>query len=144
MRATSSTESWSASGPRWASSACAASGRSSQTPARFFEPASVSCSSPPSTKRSLKIGDLAPLPPGGDVLQPAGAHQVHEQHELVVVGRQQEPLRPPLDAAQALALERLQRRVERLQRCDVRGAGLLDRRPLHERVELAAPRLDLR
>ena len=77
------------------------------------------------------------------VLQPAGAHQMHEHDELAVVGRQQEPLRPPFDAPQPLALERLQRRIERLQRGDVGGARLLDRRPLDERIELTAPRLDL-
>ena len=38
IRATSSTSSSFASGPRCASSACAASGRRSQTPARFFAP----------------------------------------------------------------------------------------------------------
>ena len=37
----------SASGPRCASSSSACSGVSSQTPARFFEPASVRTSSPP-------------------------------------------------------------------------------------------------
>jgi hypothetical protein len=68
---------------------------------------------------------------------------VDQEDELVVVGREQEALRAALDAAEALAFERLQRRVERLQRGDVRGTCLLDRRPLHVRVELAAPRLDL-
>jgi hypothetical protein len=40
--------------PRWASSASAASGVSSQTPARFFGPPSVSTSSPPPWKRRRK------------------------------------------------------------------------------------------
>jgi hypothetical protein len=68
---------------------------------------------------------------------------VHHQHELVVVGRQQESLRATLDAAETLAFECLQGRVERLQRRDVGGARLLDRRPLDERIELTAPRFDL-
>ena len=65
IRATSSTDNVSASGPRCASSSCTASGRSSHTPARFFEPASVSCSSPPSTNRRRNIGVFAPFPPFG-------------------------------------------------------------------------------
>ena len=100
----------------------AASGRSSHTPARFFEPASVSCSSPPSAKRSRNIGVFAPFAAGGDVLEPPGAHQMHHQDELAVGGRQQEPLGAPLDAAEALPVERGDRRVERLQRGDVRRA----------------------
>ena len=44
---------------------------------------------------------------------------------------------------EALAVERRERRIERLERRDVRRPGLLDRRPLDERVELAAPGFDL-
>ena len=97
-------------------------GRSSQTPARRFAPASVSTSSPPSSKRSRNIGVFGPFSPGVEVAQPAGAHQVHHQHELAVVGREEEPLRPPPRALEAFALERRERRVERLQRRDVRRA----------------------
>ena len=78
--------------------ASSASGRSSQTPARRLAPASVSTSSPPSSKRSRNIGVFGPFAPGREVLQPAGAHQVHHQHELAVVGREEEPLRPPARA----------------------------------------------
>jgi len=66
---------------------------------------------------------------------------VHHQHELAVRGRQQEALRPPFDPERS-AVERLERRVDRLQRGDVRRAGALDRRRRDERVELAAPCLD--
>jgi len=66
---------------------------------------------------------------------------VHHQHELAVRCGQQEALRPPLDV-QRLAFERLERRIDGLQRRDVRRAGMLDRRRSDEGVELAAPRLD--
>ena len=69
MPASCARRGWSASGPRCASSSCSCSGRSSQTPARFFEPASVSCSSPPSANRSRNIGVFAPLPAGGMYLR---------------------------------------------------------------------------
>jgi hypothetical protein len=68
---------------------------------------------------------------------------VHHHDELVVVRREQEPLRPPFDALEALAVERGDRRIERLQRGDVRRPGSLDRELLHEGVKLAAPRFDL-
>jgi hypothetical protein len=96
--------------------------------ARFGELQLTAVDEPQAEHRRLRA--LAAL---RHVLQPPGAHQVHEQHELVVVGREQEALRAPLDAAQPLALERLQRRVERLQRGDVRRAGLHDRRSLSSR-----------
>ena len=60
-------------GPRCASSASAASGVSSQTPARFFEPASVRTSSAPSWKREPERRCLRPLLAGPQVAQPAGA-----------------------------------------------------------------------
>ena len=78
-----------------------------------------------------------------DVLEPAGAHQVHHQHELAVVGREEKPLRPPPRALEPFALERGERRVERLQRRDVRGPGLRDRRALDVGVEQAPPGFDL-
>jgi hypothetical protein len=66
---------------------------------------------------------------------------MHHQDQRAVVVRQQEALRTPLDA-QPLALQRRQRRVDRLQRRDVRRAGALDGRRRDQRIELAAPRLD--
>ena len=48
--------------------ASSASGRSSQTPARRLAPASVSTSSPPSSKRSRNIGVFGPFAPGREVL----------------------------------------------------------------------------
>jgi hypothetical protein len=68
---------------------------------------------------------------------------VHHHHELVVVGRQQEPLRSTLDAAEALSVEHREGRVECLQRGNVRRPRALDRMLLDERVELAPPRFDL-
>jgi hypothetical protein len=68
---------------------------------------------------------------------------MHHQDELAVGGRQQEPLGTPLDAAEALPVERGDRRVERLQRRNVGRPGVLDRRLLDERVELTAPGFDL-
>jgi hypothetical protein len=68
---------------------------------------------------------------------------VHHHDDLLVVGRQQEALRAPFDALEALAVERRDRRVEGLQRGDVGRAGLLDRHLLDKRVELAAPGFDL-
>jgi len=62
---------------------------------------------------------------------------------LVAVGRQEEALRAPLDPPR-LALEFSQRWLERLQRRDVCRAGLLDRRPLDQRIELLPPRFDFR
>ena len=61
----------SASGPRCASSASAASGVSSQTPARFFEPASVSTSCAPPSNASRNAGVFGPFSPGAQVAQAA-------------------------------------------------------------------------
>jgi hypothetical protein len=68
---------------------------------------------------------------------------VKRSRNIAVVGREQEPFRPPLDAPEALAVEGPKRRVDRLQRRDVGRAGLLDGMLLDERVEPATPRLDL-
>ena len=75
--------------------------------------------------------------------QPAGAHQVDAQLQLAVGGGEEEPLAAAPSACEATALELAQGRVEGLQRRDVGGPGLQDRRRRHERVELAHPRLDL-
>src|SRR6266511_5228105 len=68
IASSASTPSPSASGPRCASSASAASGVSSQTPARFFEPASVSTSLAPPSKRSWKAGTFGPFSLGSRYL----------------------------------------------------------------------------
>ena len=119
-------------------------GVSSQTPARFFEPASVRTSCAPPSNSSRKAGAFGPFSPGAQVAEPARGHQVDEQHELAVLGREQEPLRPPPRAREPPALERRERRVERLQRRDVRRPGLHDRERAHRLVELATPGLHLR
>ena len=98
ISASASTPSPSASGPRCATSACAASGLSSHTPARFFDPASVSTSSRAALERDLECGRLRPLLAGEQVLEPTRGHQVHEQHELAVVRREEQPFRAPLGA----------------------------------------------
>ena len=77
-------------------------------------------------------------------LEPARGHQVDEEHELAVGGREEEPLRAALGPAELAALERGERRVERLQRRDVRGAGLRDRERGDRVRQLSAPRLHLR
>ena len=68
---------------------------------------------------------------------------MHHQHELAVLGREQEPLGAPFDACEALPDERGERRIERLQRGDMGRAGLLNGASLDVLVELAAPGLDL-
>jgi hypothetical protein len=74
---------------------------------------------------------------------PAGAHQVDPQLQLAVLRREEEPLAAAPRALEPASVELAQRRVERLQRRDVSGTGLQDRRARHERVELANPGLDL-
>ena len=96
----------SASGPRCASSASACSGVSSQTPARFFEPASVRTSSRAVGEPEAERRRLRALLAGAEVAKAAGGHQVDEQDELAVLGREEEPLRAPLGAGQPPALER--------------------------------------
>ncbi len=134
----------SASGPRWPSSASAVSGVRSQTPARFFFAFSVRTSFAPSCELERERGLRRAFLAGCEVLEPPGGHEVDEEHELAVVGGEEEPLRAPLGAADSPSLERGRRRVERLERRDVRGAGPRDRGRRDRPVELAAPRLHLR
>ena len=124
------------------SSASAASGVSSQTPARFFEPASVRISSPPSSKRSRNAGVLGPS-------RRRGGTAAARRSSGARAGRARRPrsgtaaASPGARPREAPALERRQRRVERLQRRDVRRAGFLDRERRDGLVELAPPRLHL-
>ena len=74
-----------------------------------------------------------------EVAKATRGHQVDEQHELAVVGREQETLASPLRADEPSPLESRQRRVERLQGRDVRRAGLFDRERPHGIVEGASP-----
>ena len=78
-----------------------------------------------------------------EVAEAARRHQVHEQDELTVLGREEEPFRAAPGAGQPAALERVERRVEGLERRDVRRAGLLDRKGRDRAVERAAPGLHL-
>ncbi len=88
-------------------------------------------------------GRLRAFRAGAEVAQAARGHEVDHQHELAVLGLEQEPLAAPGGAGQASALERLQRRVDRLQRGDVGRPGALDRKRAHGIVERLANRFDL-
>ena len=143
MRATSSTVSVSASGPRCASSSVTCIGPQQPDAGALLRAGLgqlqlAAVDEPQAERRRLRA-----LRAARDVLEPARAHQVHHHDELAVVGRQQEALRAALDAAEALAVERRERRVEGLERRDVRRTGFLDRRSLDEWVELAPPGFDL-
>ena len=81
---------------------------------------------------------------GLQVTQAPGGHQVHQQHQLAVLGWEEESLGAALGSGETPSLECRERRVERLQRRDVRRPGPLDRECAHGIVELAAPRLHLR
>src|SRR6476620_2662385 len=78
---------------------------------------------------------------GPEELQTARGHQVDEEDELAVVGREQKALAAPFGAAEAPALEQVERRVERLQRGDVRRPRTRDGERRHRVVQLAPPRL---
>ena len=67
-----------------------------------------------------------------------------EQHELAVLGGEEEPLRAALGAGKTPTIERRERRVEGLQRRDVRRPGLLDREGADRIVQRSAPGFDLR
>jgi hypothetical protein len=65
------------------------------------------------------------------------------QDELSVLGREQEVLAAPARSGEAPPIERRERRLDRLERRDVRRPGPLDRRRRDGPVERAAPSLDL-
>ena len=131
----------SASGPRWPSSSSACSGVISHTPARFFEPASVRTSSRSVLECEAKRRLLRPRLAEAEPAEASGGHQVDDQDEVAVSGRKQEPLAAPLHAGEALALERAQGRVDRLQRRDVRGACSGDGEGGDGIVQRPSPRL---
>ena len=85
-------------------------------------------SSPPSVKRTRNIGVFGPFAPGVRWRSLPGAHQVDAEDEILVLDRKEEVLSAPPRAFEAAAVESGKRRIEGLQRRDVRGAGLLDRR----------------
>ena len=117
---------------------------SSQTPARFFLAFSVRTSFEPPSNSRANAGVFGALLAGPEELEPARRHQVDEEHELAVVGREEKALAASLGAAEATPLERVERRVEGLQRRDVRRARLRNRERRHGVVQLAPPRLHLR
>ena len=143
IAASASGPSPSASGPRWASSCSAASGVSSQTPGALLRAGLGEDELRAALELEPERRRLRAFLAGAQVLRRPGGHQVDEQNELAVVGGKQKPLRaPPRPGAGAPRAR--QRRVERLQRRDVRGAGPRDRERAHRLVELAAPGLHLR
>jgi hypothetical protein len=68
---------------------------------------------------------------------------VDVQDEVALLRGEEQVLAAAPRAGEPQALERRERRVERLQRRDVRRAGLLDRRAPYSLVQSAARRLDL-
>ena len=118
-------------------------GVSSQTPARFFAPASVSTSSPPPSNRSRNAGVFGSFSPAPRYRsRPAVIRCTSRTSSPSSVGKQQ-ALAAPLGSREPPALQRRQRRVERLQRRHVRRACLLDRERADGLVQRAPPRLDL-
>src|SRR3954453_5114593 len=86
---------------------------------------------------------LRALLTGLEVAEAAGRHQVDEQDELAVLRREEKPLGPTIRSREPPAVERGERRIERLQRRDVRRPGLLDRKRGDGIVERAAPSFHL-
>jgi hypothetical protein len=76
-------------------------------------------------------------------LEPSGRHQMNEKDELAVLGREEESLAASVRARESSSLERGERRVERLERRDVRRACLRDRKRRDRVGELAPPRFHL-
>jgi hypothetical protein len=87
---------------------------------------------------------LRPLRAGLEETDAAGAHQMDVEDELTVVGGEEEVLAAAARAREAPALERRERRVERLQRRHVRRPCLGDRRARERLVEHPPCRLYLR
>ena len=78
-----------------------------------------------------------------EVAHASGAHQVDVEDELAVVGGEEEVLPAPPRSFEATAFQGGERRVERLQRCDVCRARLFDRVGADQAVERPAERFDL-
>ena len=87
---------------------------------------------------------LRSLCTGREVAQPAGAHEVDAEDEIVAIEWEEEVLPASARALEAPPVELGERRSERLERRDMRGPGLLDGRAGYQRVELANPGFDLR
>ena len=93
----------------------------SQTPARFFLPASVRMSSSPPTNQAGTSASSGPSRlPEGRRRRPA-LHQVDAQHELVVLGGEEQVLAASASAREPAAFEDVEWRVEGLERRDARA-----------------------
>ncbi len=79
-----------------------------------------------------------------EVAKAAGAHQVHQEHELAVLGREEQALAAAMGAGEASPVELAERGVDRLERGHVRRPRLRDRKGGNGAVERAPPRLHLR
>ena len=73
-------------------------GLSSQTPARFFAPASVSTSRAPPSKTSWNAGVFGPVSPALRYFKRPAVIRCTSTHELAVGRREEQPLRAPLRA----------------------------------------------
>ena len=134
----------SASGPRCASSASACSGVSSQTPARFFEPASVSTSCAPPSNSSRNAGVFGPFSPGRRYCsRPAVIRWTSRTSSPSSVGNRSRFARRRAPASRRpSSAESGGSNVFSVAMCA--GPGLRDRKRAHGLVELAAPGLHLR
>ena len=75
--------------------------------------------------------------------EPPGGHEVDVQHELAVLGREEEVLATAACSCELSAVESGERGLEGLQGGNVRRSGLLHRRRAHARVEHPPVRLHL-
>ena len=126
------------------SSPSSSSARRTLTHARCFVPNSRTRSSwssgqPEQQPRRL-VAQRGAL---GLQLDPSGRHQVDE-HDQVALDLQREQLAAPPHAGERAALERVQRRVERLERVDAGRERRLDRLPGQRRGQPAGRDLHLR
>src|SRR6266566_3667574 len=87
---------------------------------------------------------LWPFFAGSEVAKAPGRHQMDEQYELTVLGREEQPLASSGGTFETPSLQSCQRWIEGLQRCDVRRPGLLDPEQTHGFLEGVSPRLHLR
>ena len=113
----------SGSGPVWASSASSSAGDHSHAAARRLLPGSLSTSSSAGLEPDHQQRRLAVLVGHVD---PPGRHRVDDQR-VAAGGREQQPLGPPGDVRETLAVQRRDRRIDRLHGREMRDRHRLDR-----------------